>query len=88
MEAKRMSVKIKLRREGGKKKPSYKVIIIDSRKTGEGKFIEQLGYYQPLADPYIFKIDEGASLKWIEKGAQLSETVENLFKKAGILKNK
>lgn len=83
-----MSVKIKLRREGGKKKPSYKVIVIDSRKTGYGKFIEQLGYYQPLADPYNFKIDKEASLKWIEKGAQLSETIEDLFKKAGILKNK
>ena len=83
-----MSVKIKLRREGSKKKPSYKVIVIDSRKTGKGKFIEQLGYYQPLSDPHVFKIDEKASLKWIEKGAQLSETVENLFKKAGMLKNK
>lgn len=83
-----MSVKIKLRREGSKKKPSYKVIVIDSRKTGDGKFIEQLGYYQPIADPYIFKIDKEASLKWIEKGAQLSETVKDLFKKAGILKNK
>lgn len=83
-----MSVKIKLRREGGKKKPSYKVIVIDSRKTGDGKFIEQLGYYQPLADPYIFKIDKEAGLKWIEKGAQISETVEDLFKKTGILKNK
>ena len=83
-----MSVKIKLRREGGKKKPSYKVIVIDSRKTGEGKFIEQLGYYQPLVTPYIFQIDKEASLKWMKKGAQLSETVENLFKKVGILKNK
>ena len=83
-----MSVKIKLRREGGKKKPSYKVIVIDSRKTGDGKFIEQLGYYQPLADPYNFKIDKEASLKWIEKGAQLSETIEDLFKKAGVLKSK
>jgi len=83
-----MSVKIKLRREGGKKKPSYKVVVIDSRKTGDGKFIEQLGYYQPLADPYNFKIDKEASLKWIEKGAQLSETIEDLFKKAGVLKSK
>ena len=83
-----MSVKIKLRREGGKKKPFYKVIVIDSRKTGEGKFIEQLGYYQPLSEPYVFEINKEASLKWIEKGAQLSETVENLFIKAGIVKTK
>ena len=81
-----MSVKIKLRREGGKKKPFYKVIVIDSRKACDGKYIEQLGYYQPLSDPYVFKIDKEASLKWIEKGAQPSETVKNLFKKMGILK--
>jgi small subunit ribosomal protein S16 len=81
-----MSVKIKLRREGGKKKPFYKVIVIDSRKACDGKYIEQLGYYQPLSDPYVFKIDKEASLKWIEKGAQPSETVKNLFKKRGILK--
>jgi small subunit ribosomal protein S16 len=86
MEAKQMSVKIKLRREGGKKKPSYKVVVIDSRKPRDGRFIEQLGYYQPIPDPYIFKVDKEASLKWIEKGAQLSETVKNLFKKEGISK--
>jgi len=83
-----MSIKIKLRREGGRKKPFYKVIVIDSRKTGDGKFIEQLGYYQPLAEPYVFEIDKEASLKWIEKGAQISETVESLFLKAGIFKTK
>jgi len=81
-----MSVKIKLRREGGKKKPFYKVIVIDSRKACDGKYIEQLGYYHPLSDPYVFKIDKEASLKWIEKGAKPSETVKNLFKKTGILK--
>ena len=86
MEEKQMSVKIKLRREGGKKKPSYKVVVIDSRKPRDGRFIEQLGYYQPISDPYIFKVDKEASLKWIEKGAQLSETVKNLFKKEGISK--
>jgi len=81
-----MSVTIKLRREGGKKNPFYKVVVIDSRKACNAKFIEQLGYYQPLSDPYVFEIDQEASLKWIEKGARLSETVKNLFKKKGILK--
>ncbi len=81
-----MSVTIKLRREGGKKNPFYKVVVIDSRKACNAKFIEQLGCYQPLSDPYIFEIDQEASLKWIEKGARLSETVKNLFKKKGILK--
>jgi len=81
-----MSVAIKLRREGGKKYPFYKVVVLDSRKANNAKFIEQLGYYQPLSDPYVFEIDQEASLKWIEKGARLSETVKNLFKKKGILK--
>jgi len=83
-----MSVIIKLRREGGKKKPFYKVVVIDSRKACNSKFIEQLGYYQPLSDPYVFKIDQENSLKWIEKGAQLSATVKKLFKKEGISKNR
>ncbi len=83
-----MSAIIKLRREGSKKKPFYKVVVIDSRKACSAKFIEQLGYYQPLSDPSIFKIDQEASLKWIEKGAQLSATVKDLFKKEGILKNR
>lgn len=83
-----MSVKIKLRREGGKKKPFYKVVVIDSRKPAKSRYIEKLGYYQPLVDPYVFEIDKESSLKWIEKGAQLSKTVKDLFKEAGILKNK
>jgi small subunit ribosomal protein S16 len=83
-----MSVKIKLRREGGKKKPFYKIVAIDSRKACNSKFIEQLGYYQPLSDPYVIKIDQEASLKWIEEGAKLSATVKDLFKKEGMLKNK
>lgn len=83
-----MSAIIKLRREGGKKKPFYKVVVIDSRKACNSRFIEQLGYYQPLSDPYVFKIDQEASSKWIEKGAQLSTTVKDLFKKEGILKHK
>ncbi len=80
-----MSVTIKLRREGGKKNPCYKVVVIDSRRACNSKFIEQLGYYQPLSDPYVFEIDQEASLKWIEKGAKLSATVKDLFKKKGIL---
>jgi len=81
-----MSVTIKLRREGGKKYPFYKVVVLDSRKANNAKFIEQLGYYQPLSDPYVFEIDQEASLKWIEKGARLSDTVKDLFKKKGMLK--
>ena len=80
-----MSLKIKRRREGGKKKPFYKVVVIDSRKACNAKFIEQVGYYQPLSDPYVLKIDHDSSLKWIEKGAQLSATVKDLFEKEGII---
>ena len=80
-----MSVKIKLRREGGKKKPFYKIVVIDSRKPAKGKYIEQVGYYQPIYDPYKVKIDEEASLSWMKKGAQLSNTVKILFKNAGLL---
>ncbi|MEA1939518.1 MAG: 30S ribosomal protein S16 [Candidatus Caldatribacteriota bacterium] len=83
-----MSVKIKLRREGGKKKPFYKIIVIDSRKPASGKFLEQVGYYQPIYDPYIVEINKEACLKWIKKGAQLSDTVKIIFKKAGIFENK
>ena len=85
MEAKQMSVIIKLRREGNNKNPFYKVVVIDSRRACNSKFIEQLGYYQPLSNPYVFEIDQEASLKWIEKGAQLSATVKDLFKKKGML---
>jgi len=83
-----MSVKIKLRREGGKKKPFYKIVVIDSRKPAKGKYIEQVGYYQPIYDPYKVKIDEEASLKWMKEGAQLSNTVKILFKNAGLLEEK
>ena len=84
-----MSVKIKLRREGGKKKPFYKIVVIDSRKPAKGKFIEQVGYYQPIFDPYRVSINEESSLKLLKEGAQLSDTVKMLFKNAGILeKNK
>ncbi len=83
-----MSVKIKLRREGGKKKAFYQVVVIDSRKPAKGEYLEKIGYYQPLADPYVFHIDREASLKWMERGAQLSKTVKDLFKEAGVIKSK
>jgi small subunit ribosomal protein S16 len=80
-----MSAKIKLRREGAKKKPSYKIVVIDSRKPRDGRFIKMLGYYQPTNDPYVFKIDKEESLKWIKQGAKMTRTVESLFKDNGVL---
>lgn len=80
-----MSAKIKLRREGAKKNPSYKIVVIDSRKPRDGRFIKMLGYYQPTNEPYTFKVDKEESIKWIKQGAKMTSTVESLFKKNGIL---
>jgi small subunit ribosomal protein S16 len=80
-----MSAKIKLRREGAKKQPSYKIVVIDSRKPRDGRFIKMLGYYQPTNDPYTLKVDKEESIKWIKQGAKMTKTVESLFKKNGIL---
>jgi len=82
-----MSAKIKLRREGAKKNPSYKIVVIDSRKPRDGRFIKMLGYYQPTSEPCGFKVDREESLKWIKQGATMTRTVESLFKKNGILDN-
>ncbi len=82
-----MSAKIKLRREGAKKNPSYKIVVIDSRKPRDGRFIKMLGYYQPTSEPCGFKVDKEESLKWISQGATMTRTVESLFKKNGILEN-
>jgi len=81
-----MSVTIKLRREGGKKKSYYQIIVIDSKKTPQGKYIEKLGYYQPLSEPYTLEVNKDSCLEWMKKGARLTKTVETLFKKAGLLK--
>lgn len=80
-----MSARIKLRREGAKKNPCYKIIVIDSRKPGDGRFIQMLGYYQPTKEPCVLKIDKEESLKWIKQGAKMTKTVESLFRKEGIL---
>lgn len=81
-----MSAKIKLRREGAKKNPCYKIVVIDSRKPGEGRFIDMLGYYQPNQVPYAIKINKENSVKWIKQGVKMTKTVETLFKREGIIK--
>lgn len=80
-----MSAKIRLRREGAKKNPCYKVVVIDSRKPREGRFLKMLGYYQPTKDSYLVNIDKEESLKWIKQGAQMTKTIESIFKKEGLL---
>ncbi len=79
-----MAVRIRLKRIGAKKKPAYRVVVADSRSPRDGRFIEELGYYQPTADPEIIKIDEERTLLWLSRGAQPSDTVRALLKKAGI----
>ncbi len=78
-------VKIRLKRMGAHKKPFYRVVVADSRAPRDGKFIEELGYYNPLTDPADIKIDGEKAKKWLSTGAQPTDTVRALFKKSGIL---
>ena len=78
-------VKIRLKRMGAHKKPFYRVVVADSRTQRDGRFIEEIGYYNPLKDPAEIKIDEEAAKKWVGTGAQPTETVKKLFKAEGIL---
>ena len=80
-----MATKIRLRRMGAKKAPFYRVVVADSRSPRDGKCIEEIGYYNPIQAEQTLKIDEERALYWIGTGAQPSETVKALFKKAGIL---
>lgn len=76
-----MAVKIRLKRMGAKKSPFYRVVIADSRSPRDGKFIEEIGYYNPLTDPADIKIDMDKAKKWLDNGAQPTETVKSLLKK-------
>ena len=78
-------VKIRLTRMGSKKAPFYRVVVADSRYPRDGRFIEELGYYDPTKDPIVFKVDGDKAKSWIGKGAQPTDTVKSLFKKNGIL---
>lgn len=80
-----MAVKIRLRRMGAKKAPFYRVVVADSRSPRDGKFIEEIGYYNPLVEPSVIKIDAEKAKSWISKGAQPSDTVKGLLKKSGIV---
>lgn len=79
-------VKIRLKRLGQKKAPFYRIIVADSRSPRDGKFIEQLGYYDPTKTPTVLKIDEELAKKWLGNGAQPTNTVSRLLKNAGITK--
>lgn len=81
-----MAVKIRLRRMGKKKAPFYRIIVADSRSPRDGKFIEEIGTYDPTKDPSVFNVNEKAAKKWLASGAQPTETVGKIFKLAGIEK--
>ncbi|HHV51645.1 MAG TPA: 30S ribosomal protein S16 [Candidatus Avimonas sp.] len=79
-----MAVKIRLRRMGAKKSPFYRIVVADSRYPRDGRFIEEIGYYDPLKEPAEIKIDAEKVKKWIANGAQPTDTVKALIKRAGI----
>jgi len=77
-------VKIRLKRMGAKKRPFYRIVVADSRAPRDGRFIEEIGYYNPVSEPKVFKVDAEKVSKWISNGAKPTETVGKLFKKNGI----
>lgn len=79
-----MAVKIRLRRMGAKKAPFYRVVVADSRYPRDGRFIEEIGYYNPLTNPADIKIDAEKAKAWLEKGALPTETAKSVLKKAGV----
>ena len=78
-------VKIRLKRMGANKKPFYRIVVADSRSPRDGRFIEELGYYNPVSEPKVVKINDEKALKWLSVGAQPTETVKKLFEKNGVL---
>ncbi|HEX3016694.1 MAG TPA: 30S ribosomal protein S16 [Caproicibacter sp.] len=80
-----MAVKIRLRRVGAKKAPFYRIVVADSRFPRDGRFIEEIGYYNPLEEPSVVKVDADKAKEWIANGAQPTDTVKVLFKKHGVL---
>jgi small subunit ribosomal protein S16 len=78
-------VKMRLRRIGAKKAPFYRIVVADSRYPRDGRFIEEIGTYDPLANPSAVKVDAERALAWIKTGAQPTDTVRALLKKAGVL---
>jgi small subunit ribosomal protein S16 len=78
-------VKIRLKRLGAHKKPFYRIVVADQRRARDGKFIEELGFYDPMADPPLIKVDSEKAKEWMANGARVSDTVRALFKKSGVI---
>ncbi len=79
-------VKLRLLRMGSKKQPSYRIVAADSRAPRDGRFIEVVGFYNPLTDPAEVKLDEEKVMKWLNNGAQPTDTVRSILSKEGIMK--
>ncbi len=80
-----MAVKIRLRRMGAKKAPFYRIVVADSRYPRDGRFIEEIGYYNPMEEPSVVKVDAEKAKKWIANGAQPTDTVRKILKDNGAL---
>ena len=80
-----MAVKIRLRRMGAKKSPFYRIVVADSRFPRDGRFIEEIGYYDPTKEPSVVKIDAEKAKQWLDNGAQPTATVREILKKAAVL---
>jgi len=78
-------VRIRLKRLGAKKRPFYRIVVAESSSPRDGRFIDQIGYYDPLTDPATVKIDAEKAIMWLRRGAQPSDTAEHLLKRQGIL---
>lgn len=81
-----MATRIRLKRLGAKKKPFYRIVVADSRAPRDGRFIEEIGFYNPNVDPAEIKVDAEKAEKWLKSGALPTDTVRSLFKKAGLNK--
>ncbi len=82
-----MAVKIRLKRTGAKKQPSYRIVVADSRSPRDGRFIEEIGFYNPQSNPKQLKVDEEAARSWLAKGAQPTDTVRDILKKVGVIED-
>ena len=80
-----MAVKIRLRRMGAKKAPFYRIVVADGRYPRDGRFIEEIGYFDPTKEPSVVTVDKEKAQKWIANGAQTTDTVKSILKKEGVL---
>ena len=80
-----MALRIRLTRRGAKKRPFYRIVVMDSRKKRDGKYLDLVGNYDPLQDPAAIKVDKDRAVSWMQKGAIPSDTVRQIFRKQGVI---